>query len=292
MIQSIINGLTIGSVYVLLALGLFLIFGVLDIVNFAHGELYMIGGYVALCVISLFNILFNINFNYLFVVVITIVLCFLVGVILEKGIFRSLRGTSFTNSIVITMGLSIFLSNLALLVFGADPREIKTNYSNLTINFSGLSFSFQRLLILCAVIILITILYLILYKTTLGKTIRATTQDREAASLMGININDVTRITVSIGTGLAGAAGVLIAPMFLVYPTMGLLPCLKAFVVVIMGGMGSIPGIIFAGFALGIVESVVTMYVSSLYKDAIAFIILLLILFIKPSGLLGKGEIA
>jgi branched-chain amino acid transport system permease protein len=287
MLQAIINGLTIGSVYVLLALGLFLIYGVLDIINFAHGELYMIGGYVAFCIITLFST----NFNYLFVVMITIFVCLFIGMILEKGIFRSLRGTSFTNSIVITMGLSIFLSNVALLVFGADPREIKTTYSDLTITFSGLSFSFQRLLIFIVVLFLVAALYLILYKTTLGKIIRATTQDREAASLMGININQVTGITVSIGTALAGAAGVLIGPMFLVYPTMGLLPCLKAFVVVIMGGVGSIRGIIFAGFGLGIIESVVTIYLSSLYKDAIAFIILLIILLVRPSGLVGRAEV-
>jgi len=284
MVQAIMNGLTMGSIYVLLGLGLWLIFGILGVVNFAQGEFYMVGAYFAYLVASLFGT------NIILILIITILLSSLFGLILEKSIFHLLYNVPHYISIGITIGISIFLLNFALFIFGPEPLEIRISFADKLVDFGFFCCSFQRIFIIIITIGMVILLELFIHKTTLGKTMRAITQDKEAAYLMGINVNKVGSITVALSAALAGIGGVLVGPVFLVFPTMGVLPCLKAFIVVIMGGMGDVIGIMVAGISLGMVESITTIYISSMYKDIIVFTILILILLIKPRGLLSKGE--
>jgi len=284
MAQAIMSGLTTGSIYVLLALGLWLIFGILGIVNFAHGEFYMIGGYFAYLAASLFGT------NIILILIVTIVLSYLFGLILDKCIFHLLYNVSHYIGVGVTIGMSILLSNIILLIFTAEPREIRSSFTDKLINFGFFSCSLQRIFVIIITIVMVILLSLFIHKTTLGKAMRAITQDKEAAYLVGINVKKVGSVTIALSAALAGIGGALVGPLYLVYPTMGLLPCLKAFIVVIVGGVGDIKGIVVAGILLGMIESIGTIYISSSYKDVIAFTILILVLLIKPSGLLSKGE--
>ncbi len=282
--QSIINALTLGSVYTLVALGLTLIFGILDIANFAHGELYMLGGYFAFVLISLLNV------PYLLAIPLAMVGLAAVGAVLDRFMFRPIRDAAPIVSIIATLGLSIGLQQLAVILWKADPREVPSPFSSTIVQLPGASLTLQGLLVILCSAALIAVLYLFIKKSRLGKAMRATAQDKLAASALGIDTNHVMMATVSIGSAIAAAAGCLIGPIFLVYPTMGVLPCLKAFVVVIIGGMGNVPGAIFGGYLLAFLETFVTGYVSSLYRDPIAFVVLILVLIVRPAGLFGTLE--
>jgi branched-chain amino acid transport system permease protein len=210
------------------------------------------------------------------------------GLLYEWLLFRPLRGMGHLPAIVSSLGASIFLWNLALLIFGSTPRQMRTGLSEITLNFWGISLTVQRLLVLLITLGLIICLYLMIMKTRMGKAMRATAQDPEVAALLGIDINRIAEITFIIGGALAAAAGALIGPIFLIYPAMGLMACLKAFVVVILGGLGNVVGAVIAGFALGVIESLGAGFISSAYKDVFAFLVLILVLWARPEGILGK----
>ncbi|HID86507.1 MAG TPA: branched-chain amino acid ABC transporter permease [Anaerolineae bacterium] len=280
--QQLLNGLVVGGIYAMMALGLTMIFGILDQVNFAHGEMYMLGAYATL----FFAV--SAGIPYPFAILLAMAAIAILGLLYEWLIFRPLRGTDPLNVIISSLGASIFLWNVALYLFGSTPRQLKIAFAEVVITLGGLSLTLQRLLVVVITLLLILILYFFIMRTRMGKAMRAMAQDREVASLMGVEINRVAEITFAIGGALAGAAGALIGPIFLIYPAMGLMAVQKAFAVVIVGGMGNVSGAIFAGFALGIVESLGAGFIASAYKHIIAFAILILALWLRPEGLFGR----
>jgi branched-chain amino acid transport system permease protein len=280
--QQIVNGLIAGSIYALTAMGLTMIFGIMDIINFAHGEIYMLGAFLTyvFCV--------SVGFPYLLSLVMAMAAVAIIGIAVEKVTFKPLRNTPLMNTLLASLGLSIFLQNLALLIWGPDPRRIPSSYSTEIIEFLGISITMQRLLVIIVTLILFLFLYYFIQKTTIGKCMRATAQEPEGAALIGVDIDRVFWVTFAVGCSLAAAAGSLIGVIFLVTPTMGIVPVLKAFIVVIVGGLGSFLGAVMAGFLLGVTESLMGGFISSAYMDVIAFAILILILLFRPSGLFGK----
>jgi len=283
MLSAIINGLIIGSTYVLVASGLTLIFGILDVVNLAHGEVYMIGAYVAFTASALMGL------NFWVALVIAMIVVAVLGILMEKVFFKPLRDKPHINSMIVSIAVSVLLSNIAMLIWGSDPRLLVTPMATQTLRFLGVAVTVQRLIVIVVGAAMIIALNLFIEKTTLGKTMRATAQDRDASALMGINIDRVFTLTFAIGCALAAAAGTLIAPVFLVFPTMGATSFVKGFTVVILGGLGNVLGAVYAGLLLGIVESVGAVYVSTAYKDAFSFIILILFLLFRPNGIMGRG---
>lgn len=283
LIQQLFNGLTIGSVYSLVALGLTLVYGILHIPNFAHGALYMIGGYVTLSMMTLSGL------NYWLAMFVSVIVVGLLGVLMERFVFRLLREAPPLHDKIAAIGILLFLEAFAQFVWGADFQTMHSPYGQV-VNIMGLTFTMQRLLIIVAAIVVMIILYLFLKKTYTGSTIIAMSQSREGASLVGININKVAMLTFMISGGLAAIASSLASPINLVFPGMGHLVILKAFVIIILGGMGSVPGAIVGGYILGFSESLGATYISNDYKDIIAFFLLVVILTVKPTGLFAKGE--
>ncbi|MFC7062144.1 branched-chain amino acid ABC transporter permease [Halobacillus seohaensis] len=279
--QQLFNGLTIGSVYSLVALGLTLVYGILHIPNFAHGALYMLGAYVTLTSMLLWN------FHYWLAIAVSIVVVGLIGVIMERLVFNPLRHAPPIHDKIAAIGILLFLEALAQLVWGADYRTMTTPYGEV-INIFGTTLTMQRVFINVGAIVVMVLLYLFLKKTFVGSTIIAMAQNREGAHLVGINTNKVAMLTFMISGGLAAIAASLSAPINLVFPGMGHLVILKAFVIIILGGMGSIPGAILGGYILGFTESLGATYISNDYKDIIAFVLLIIILSFKPKGLFSK----
>lgn len=283
LIQQLFNGLTIGSVYSLVALGLTLVYGILHIPNFAHGAVYMIGAYVTLTMME------YIGFNYWFAIAISILVVGILSVLMERLVFHPLRKASSVNSMIAAIGMLLFLEAFAQIMWGTDYRQMATPYSQM-VNVSGLTFSMHRLLIIIAAIVVMLLLYLFLKKTFVGRSIIAMSQDREGAFLVGINPNQVAMLTFFVAGALAAVAASLTAPINLVFPGMGHLVILKAFVIINIGGMGSIPGAIVGGYILGFSESIGATYISNDYKDVIAFVLLIMILTIKPNGIFSRKE--
>lgn len=283
LIQQLFNGITIGSVYSLVALGLTLVYGILHIPNFAHGAMYMVGGYITL------TMMVYIGFPYWVSIVVSLLVVGLLSILVERLVFHPLRNTISINSMVAAIGIMLFLEAFAQLVWGPDFRQMPTPYLDV-IHVFGVTLTVQRLLIIVAAVAVMIFLNLFLKKTFIGRTIVAMSQNREGAFLVGINANKVAMITFFIAGALAAIAASLTSPINLVFPGMGHLVLLKAFVIIIIGGMGSIPGAIIGGYILGFAESIGATYISSDYKDIIAFVLLIIILSIKPNGLFAKGE--
>lgn len=283
LIQQLFNGITIGSVYSLVALGLTLVYGILHIPNFAHGAMYMVGGYITL------TMMVYIGFPYWVSIVVSLLVVGLLSILVERLVFHPLRNTISINSMIAAIGIMLFLEAFAQLVWGPDFRQMPTPYLDV-IHAFGVTLTVQRLLIIVAAVAVMILLNLFLKKTFIGRTIVAMSQNREGAFLVGINANKVAMITFFIAGALAAIAASLTSPINLVFPGMGHLVLLKAFVIIIIGGMGSIPGAIIGGYILGFAESIGATYISSDYKDIIAFVLLIIILSIKPNGLFAKGE--
>ena len=283
LIQQLFNGITIGSVYSLVALGLTLVYGILHIPNFAHGAMYMVGGYITL------TMMVYIGFRYWVSIVVSLLVVGLLSILVERLVFHPLRNTISINSMIAAIGIMLFLEAFAQLVWGPDFRQMPTPYLDVIYVF-GVTLTVQRLLIIIAAVAVMILLNLFLKKTFIGRTIVAMSQNREGAFLVGINANKVAMITFFIAGALAAIAASLTSPINLVFPGMGHLVLLKAFVIIIIGGMGSIPGAIIGGYILGFAESIGATYISSDYKDIIAFVLLIIILSIKPNGLFAKGE--
>ncbi len=282
LISQLINGVVLGSVYALLSLGLTMIFGILGIVNFAQGELYMLGAFVGFFLIVIQKVPF------LLALLISMLAMGMFGLLIERFPFRPIQGKADENMILATVGLSVFLMNGAILLFGADPRRVETPFSDLFIHLGAFSISMQRILVFTVTVVLIILLTFIIRKTKMGKAMRACQQDLNAAQIVGIDTKRVSMVTCFIGSALAAAAGVLIAPLFLVSPVMGLKVIAKAFVIVILGGLGNVAGAIMGGFIIGIAENLTAGFISSDLKDIVPFTILILILLLRPQGIFGK----
>ncbi|MGQ9857211.1 MAG: branched-chain amino acid ABC transporter permease [Thermodesulfobacteriota bacterium] len=280
-LQQLFNGVMLGSTYAIVAVGLTLVFGILHVPNFAHGHLYMLGAYLA------FFLLTNYGFGFWIALFSSVVIMAVVGVILERMAYRPLRERPHIDSFISAVGALMILETSVIVIWGPQGRRIPNPYPDI-VELFGVTMSHQRLLVILAAILMILGLHLFIKRTTLGAAIEAVAQNPEGAMLVGIDVNRVSSLTFAISAATAAAAACLVAPIFIISPTMGALLGMKAFVIVILGGLGSIPGAILGGYILGLVEALGGGYLSAAYKDVYAFGALILILSIKPTGLFGK----
>lgn len=280
--QQLLNGLTIGGVYSLVALGLTLVYGILHVPNFAHGAFYMAGAYVA------FYLMGSLGLNYWLAMAGSAVAVAVLSMLAERLVFNPLRNAPPLHDMIAAIGILLFLEAGAQALWGADFHRMNSPYGQLVEVF-GLTVALQRLLILAGAIVLVVLLHLFLTRTTTGATIVAMAQNRDGAALVGIDATRVTLMVFAISGALAAVAAVLYAPINLVYPAMGHLVITKAFVIIILGGMGSFPGAIVGGLIIGLAEAFGGFYFSTDYKDLIAFVLLVLILSVRPQGLFSKG---
>jgi branched-chain amino acid transport system permease protein len=285
-LQQLLNGLTTGSVYALIALGYTMIYGILGLINFAQGEIYMFGAFITVLLLASGQV------NFVLAFIAGMGAAGLLGVILERVAFRPLRGSHPLVPLISAIGASIFLQSLALLLFGPNDRPFPIQFTFSSVNVAGVPVSTLQMAILAAALGFMGLLVAFVRYTRYGKAIVACALDRDTARLMGINVDRMVALTFFIGSALSGAAGILMACYYnATYPRMGLLPGLKAFSAAILGGVGNIPGAILGGLFLGMAESLGAAYISSGYKDAIAFAILILVLLIRPQGILrGRGD--
>ena len=283
-LQSLISGILIGGVYALIGIGLTIIFGVMRVINFAHGDLLMLGMYATYFLFTLFQI------DPFVSIVVTIPLMFLFGALLQKTFINRMLGALPQNQILLTIGMGLVMSNSMMLAFTSDYKILSTTYSSSSFNILGISISSPLLISFGITVVITAALYWFLYRTDTGQAIRATAQDREAAQLMGINVKRMSIIAFGLGTSLAATAGALIAPTYYIFPQVGSVFTLKAFVITVLGGMGSIVGATLGGVLIGIAESVGGVYLGSGWKDVIVFVLFLLVLLFKPSGLLGTSK--
>ncbi len=296
-IQQVFNGLSLGSIYALIALGYTMIYGILRFINFAHGDVFMIGafsGYYLGIVFAFSSGGNTASLGLAFLILIgAMVICSVLGFTIEKLVYKPLRSSPKLTILITAIGVSLFLEYGGQLVFGADPKSFPSLLENKpVINLSGAVIGSNPLVVLVTALLLMYLLRIIVMKTRIGTAMRAVSYNQTAASLMGININSVISFTFIIGSSLAGAAGILYGLNYpSIDPLMGILPGLKAFVAAVLGGIGNIPGAALGGMIIGLLETFVTGYISPAYRDAIAFGILILILLFKPTGLLGKKEI-
>jgi len=282
--QQTLNGVILGSLYMLVALGLSLIFGILEVVNFAHGEFYMVAAFLTLF------IMMKLGVPFLVAMLAAMLVMAVFGIIVERVVFRPIVGKPMINGMLVSFGLSTFLMNLALLLFKADPRKIDSGFAHTTIAFLGLRVTLERLLALILGVFLVALLYRFIQNTKTGRAMRAVAQDRIAAQLTGVNVFRIYAITFAIGSVLASAAGAMVGAIFLVAPDMGWTVVLKSFIVVILGGFGSIKGVVFASLIIGLVESLGGGYISYAYKDAYPFLLLVLAFLLRPEGLMGGSK--
>jgi len=281
-VGSLLNGVLIGGVYSLMAIGLTLIFGVMRVVNFAQGSLIMLGMYTSYWAVMLLRI-----DPYLSMLV-SLAVLFIVGVIFQRFLINPILNAPEHNQLLLTLGVSLFMENLAVFLWSPDYRVLKTSYASVNFYIGDVSISLVRVLAFVSAVILAGILYLILARTDLGKAIRAASEEPNGALLMGINVRRIYMITFGIGAACAGVSGAAITPFIPVYPYAGWLFVITAFVVVVLGGMGNILGAFVGGLIIGVADSVGAMFLPGAMKSIISFTIFILILLFKPTGLLGR----
>jgi branched-chain amino acid transport system permease protein len=281
LLQQLFNGVMLGSTYAIVALGLTLVYGILQIPNFAHGHMYMLGAYICLFLMGVLGL------GYWPALAAVAVIMAIGGIILERLAHTPLLKQPPMASFISALGALIVLENGVIAIWGPQGQRISNPYPEI-IEFLGVTMSVQRILVISITVALIILVQLFIKKTTLGSTIEAVAQNPEGAKLVGINVKWVSSLTFAISTALAALAACLVAPIFILSPSMGALLGMKAFVIVILGGLGSIPGAIVGGLILGLIEALGGGYVSSAYKDVFGFGALVLILAVKPLGLFGK----
>ncbi|MGQ3355160.1 MAG: branched-chain amino acid ABC transporter permease [Phreatobacter sp.] len=288
-LQYMANGVVIGSTYVLVAVGLTLIFGILGVVNFAHGEFYMIGGYAGIVAITVLKL------PVLPAIAFVLVVAAVVGIAAEAILHKPMKNHDATSSIISSFGLAVALQNAALVVMGPQPQRLNLDVSKIPVlsslptDFGPVFLPQQRLLIPIATVLLIAILYVVLRYTWTGRGLRAMAQHATVARLCGVRVERVAIVTFITGAALAGTAGMLMSSVFFVYPIVGNMIALKAFTVVILGGMGNVAGAAVAGLLLGITESLTSAYISNAMRDVVGFVFVILVLLFRPQGLFGKA---
>lgn len=283
-LQQIINGLSLGSIYALIALGYTMVYGIIKLINFAHGDIYMLGAYIGFIATA------QLGLSFFPALLIAMGLCALLGVIIERIAYKPLRNATRITALITAIGVSYFLQASTQKVMGSGVKTYPQVLGNQTFDLAGIRISSQQIAIFAITIVLMLLLQYIVRKTKIGRAMRAVSVDADAARLMGVNVDATISYTFAIGSALAGAAGVLVGIYYnSVSPLMGMIPGVKAFIAAVFGGIGIIPGAMFGGFFIGIIETLVSGYGSSLYKDAVVYIILILVLVIKPAGLLGKN---
>lgn len=283
-IQTLISGLLLGGIYALISMGLNMILGVVRIINFAHGEFLMIAMYLSYIFYAWAGL--DPYISAIFVVAILFVL----GLITQKGLIEPILDKPASTKIFATLGLSIALQNLALMFFNANYLSVKTPYQTSVVNVLGIAISVPRLVAFFVVILIVILLYLFLQKTMVGRAIRAVSMQRQAAHLVGINVKRIYLLAFGIGTALVGIAGAMLMPIYSVFPTLGASFVLIAFVVVVLGGMGNMFGAFYGGLIIGVIESLAGVLIAPGLKEMVYFIIFILVLLIKPSGIFSKGK--
>jgi branched-chain amino acid transport system permease protein len=284
LLQHLLNGLLLGSTYSLLGIGLTLVFGLMNVVNFAHGEFYTLGAYAVWSALVLASV------NLFLAIPAAILAGVALGALCERVLLRPLLGASIDTTMLVMIGLWIALQNAELLVWGGVAKSVPTPFPAEPLVLGPVSVSPLRLFVFALAGLLILGAHLLLARTRLGRAMRATFQDRETAALMGVSIARIHTATFALGAGLAAAAGALLGPVFLVYPSMGDLASLKAFCVVILGGLGNFAGAAVGGLLLGIAEELGAGYISSGYRDAVGFVLIVAVLLCRPSGLFARAE--
>jgi len=284
LLQHLLNAIVLGGTYALLGIGLTLIFGIMRVVNFTHGELYAFGGYAMYLLASVLGL------NFFLALAFAVGAGFLAGLVIEAVLLRPVRRADIDTTMLVMIGAWIILQNTELLAWGGVAKSVATPFPETPLVIGPVSVSPLRLFVLAAATLLILGTYLLIHRSRLGMAMRATFQDREVAALMGVNINGIHATTFGIGSALAAAAGALLGPVFLVTPTMGDLAALKAFAIVILGGLGNVTGATLGGFILAFAEEIGAGYISSGYRDAMGFLIIILVLLIRPTGLFVRAE--
>lgn len=281
LLQSIVNGVGLSMVYILVALGLTLIFSILRVINFAHGEFYMMGGFIAYYGAHLFGL------NYFVTLIAAFVLVGVAGVLVERTIFAPMRA-NILGGFIVSLGLLWILQSSATTLFGVLDKEVGSPFHGV-VRVMGIVISQERLFVIVCCALLFVCLYAFLRFSVYGMALRAAAQDMEAAALQGVNVERLASLSFGIGCALAGIAGALLAPVYFVSPYMGTLPVVKAFIIIILGGMGSVPGAVVGGFFLGLLESVAPLYMPLAAVEILSFLVVMAVLLVRPQGLLGRA---
>ena len=283
-LDNLINGLSLGSIYAIIALGYTMVYGIAKMLNFAHGDVIMVGAYIAFCGMQYWGI------PVIPAILIAMALCTWLGITIEGLAYRPLRQATSLAVLITAIGMSYLLQNTALMIWGANPKSFPTTFiNNSSIHLGSLNISVATLITILTSIVIMTALTLFTAKTKMGKAMRCVSEDRGAAELMGINVNRTISVTFAIGSALAAIAGVLLCSSYpILQPTTGSMPGIKAFTAAVFGGIGSIPGAMLGGILLGVIEIFGKAYISTDLGDAIVFAVLIIVLLVKPAGLLGK----
>ena len=287
-LQQLVNGITLGGVYALIAVGYTMVYGVIQLINFAHGEIYMLGAFLAYTLVAVVGMPFFPAF------VLTLLICAVLGVVLDFVAYRPLRKAPRLAALITAIGMSIFLQNMAMLIWGSQiksyPRDLlPAFFSESAITFGDVSLSWLQVFILSITLLFMIILHLTIHKTRIGMAMRAISQDKTASALMGIGVNRVISFTFAIGSAMGGMAGILVGLYYnAIFPTMGYVAGIKAFAAAVLGGIGSVPGAMLGGGVLGIAEVMGAGYISSEYRDGISYAVMIAVILFKPSGLIGK----
>ncbi len=284
-IQQLVNGISLGSIYALIALGYTMVYGIVKLINFAHGDVFMIGAFIGFYSITMFHL------GFFPALIISMAVCALLGVVIERIAYKPLRNATRIAALITAIGVSLLIEYGTIYLRGAQPEAYPNGVMpTKDLNIFGVEINSQSLFILAVSVALMIILQFIVHKTKTGKAMRAVSEDIDAARLMGINVDNTISATFAIGSALAGAAGVIFGVYYTkIEPLMGIIPGLKAFVAAVLGGIGNIPGAMVGGLLLGVIESLVSALGYSLWRDAVAFVVLILILIFLPSGLFGKN---
>ncbi|AVK86747.1 branched-chain amino acid ABC transporter permease [Lysinibacillus sp. NPDC047702] len=283
-IQQLVNGISLGSIYALIALGYTMVYGIIKLINFAHGDVFMIGAFIGFYAIAKWEL------GFFPALLLAMAICAIFGVLIERIAYKRLRNATRIAALITAIGVSLLIEYTTIFFRGAQPAAYPDVIKNKSFDIFGVQISSTSILILSVAVVLMFLLQFIVHKTKIGKAMRAVSHDADAARLMGINVDNTISATFAIGSALAGAAGVIFGVYYTkIDPLMGVIPGVKAFIAAVLGGIGIIPGAMVGGMLLGVVESLVSALGFSLWRDAAAFVILILILIFRPSGIFGKN---
>jgi branched-chain amino acid transport system permease protein len=289
--QQLVNGLTLGVIYALIAVGYTMVYGVIELINFAHGEVYMLGAFFCVTFITALGMPFYLA------IVAAMLCCALLGILLDVVAYRPLRNAPRLAALITAIGMSIFLQNLAMIIWGSRAKPfvqeaVPSYLAETAVEFGGVHLAWLQIFILGVALAMMLGLYLIINKTRIGTAMRALAQNKTAAALMGINVNLVISFTFALGSAMGAVAGVLVSVYYnTLYPTMGYVAGVKAFASAVLGGIGSVPGAMVGGVVLGVAEALGAGYVSSLYRDGVAYAVLIAVIIFRPSGILGRAVV-
>ena len=289
--QQLINGLTLGLIYAMIAVGYTMVYGVIELINFAHGEIYMFGAFLCMTFITVMDAPLYLA------ILLAMICCCVIGVLLDIIAYRPLRNAPRLAALITAIGMSIFLQNLAMIIWGSRPlpfvkAALPKIFGEPAFSFHDVTISWMQVFIYAVALVMMVGLNLIITKTRTGTAMRALAQNKTGAALMGINVNRVISFTFILGSGMGAMAGVLVSMYYnTMYPTMGYTAGVKAFAAAVLGGIGSVPGAMFGGVVLGIAETLGAGYVSSPYRDGVAYAVMILVILFRPSGLLGRAVV-